>query len=265
MTIKEYVLKRKQELKEIVSSLNKRPVLIIINANTDEASKAYIKGKLKDAEELDIEARLIQLDPDISEPQLLKIIDTYNNDNEVDGIIVQLPLKKHINEHTIKLAISPKKDVDGFHPLSKLNPCTPQGIINYLEAINTDFVGKNAVVIGRSYIVGRPMATLLLNKDCSTTILHSHSKFEDIKFYVSHADIIVIAIGQKGFLDNRFTFKKEAIVIDVGISRDIDGTIKGDVMPGLDVKYQSPVPGGVGLLTRLALYENLISICKGDN
>lgn len=264
MTIKEYVKKRKEELKNIVLSLKRKPSLIIINANEDEASKAYIKGKLKDADELDIDAKLLQLDKNISQNELLNIIKQYNDDDKIDGIIVQLPLGKHIDEETIKLAISPLKDVDGFHPLSKLYPCTPQGIINYLKHEGIALSSKNAVVIGRSNIVGKPMAKLLLKENCNTTILHSKTTFEDMHFYVSHADIIVIAIGKESFLDNRFSYKKDAVIVDVGINRSKDG-LKGDALKDLPVALQTPVPGGVGLLTRLALYENLIKICKGEN
>lgn len=260
MTIKEYVSYRKQQLKDVVNTLTKVPQLIIINANEDPASKSYINGKLKDAALLNIDAKLIQLEPNVTQEQLIRLIEKYNDDSNCDGIIVQLPLPKHIDESIIKLTISKDKDVDGFHPLGTLNPCTPQGIINYLHHENITLEGKNALVIGRSNIVGKPMAKLLLNENCNVTICHSKTKFIDLKNYIENADIIVIAIGKNGFLDERFNYKSDAIIIDVGINRTLEG-LKGDAKENLPVKLQTPVPGGVGLLTRLALYENLIKIC----
>ena len=179
----------------------------------------------------------------------------------VDGFIVQMPLPKGIDEEKIKLAVSPLKDVDGFHPLSKLNPCTPQGIMDYLHRENIEILGKNAVVIGRSNIVGKPMAHLLLKESANVTVLHSKTKFEDMFNYVKNADIIVVAVGRQHLLDNRFEFKPSAVVIDVGINRDETG-LHGDALPDLPVRLQTPVPGGVGLLTRLALMENLLKLHK---
>ena len=262
MTIKEYVAIRKEEMKQEVLAMPKKPCIAIVQINEDPASYAYIKGKLKDANELGINAELIKLPLETSQEQLLNVIDRLNKDNIHDGFIVQMPLPSQIDEEAVKIAISPKKDVDGFHPLSSLAPCTPKGIMNYLNYIKTDFKGKNAVVIGRSNIVGKPMAKLLLKANCNVTVLHSKTSQEDMARYIKYADIIVVAIGKAGFLDNRFEYKPDAIVVDVGISRDETG-LHGDAIPGLPVKLQTPVPGGVGLITRLALYENLLEIIKG--
>lgn len=259
MTPKEYVALRKEEIKAVVANMVEKPVLAIIQLNEDPASNAYVKGKLKDAAELGIEARLIKLPIDLSQTELMKEIDKLNNDDSVDGFIVQMPLPKQINEEDVKLAIAPSKDVDGFHPLSALNPCTPQGIINYLHALNYQMSGKNAVVIGRSNIVGKPMAKLLLAENMNVTVLHSKTTEEDKSFYIKHADLIVVAIGKAGYLDNRFEYKKDAVIVDVGISRDETG-LHGDAVPDLPVGLQTPVPGGVGLITRLALLENLLKI-----
>lgn len=259
MTIKEYVVSRKLEIKNEVLAMSKKPKLVIVQLNEDEASKAYIKGKLKDAAELGVDAELIKLPVETSETDLLKEIDRLNKDDSVDGFIVQMPLPRQINEDRVKEAVTPNKDVDGFHPMSSLNPCTPQGIINYLKSENVEFCGKNAVVLGRSNIVGKPMAKLLLKENCNVTVLHSKTSEEDKNFYISHADIIVVAIGKQFFLDERFDYKPNAIVVDVGINRDETG-LHGDAVPNLPVKLQTPVPGGVGLITRLALYENLITI-----
>lgn len=261
MTVKEYVQLRKEEIKVLVANMETKPSLAIIQVNEDPASNAYVKGKLKDAAELGITANLIKLPIDISEEDLLCKIEELNNDSSVDGFIVQMPLPPQINEEKVKEAVSPNKDVDGFNVLSALNPCTPQGVMNYLSAIGFEFKGKNAVVIGRSNIVGRPMAMLLLNESMNVTITHSKTSEEDMKRYLSNADLIVIAIGRQGFLDNKYTYKPSAVIVDVGISRDENG-LHGDAIPNLPVALQTPVPGGVGLLTRLALLENLLKLSK---
>ncbi len=261
--IKEYVLMRKQLIRDFVSTLvgKKTPKLVIIQVNNDEASNAYVRGKLKDSKEVNIDCELLKLDESTSEQELLNIIEKYNNDDTCDGLIVQMPLPKHINEEKIKLAVSPKKDVDGFHPLSKLDPCTPKGILNYIKYLGEVIQGKNAVVIGRSNIVGKPMAKILLRESANVTVLHSKTTREDMERYIENADIIVIAIGKKHFLDESFKYKPSAIIIDVGINR-IDGTLYGDAKEDLPVRIKTPVPGGVGLLTRLTLLENLIEVYK---
>ena len=259
MTIKEYVKARKEELKNEIASLNEPLNFVIVQLNEDEASKAYIRGKLKDSEELGIKARLLKLPVSTSQEELLKEIDKLNHDKSVDGFIVQMPLPKQIDEETVKLAISPDKDVDGFHPLSKLNPCTPQGIMNYLKHENVQLLGKNAVVIGRSNIVGKPMAKLLLKESCNVTVLHSKTSFEDMYRYLENADVVVVAIGKQHFIGDKFKFKESAVLVDVGINRDENG-LHGDILPNRKVAIQTPVPGGVGLLTRLALMENLLKI-----
>ena len=264
MTVKEYIAIRKQEIKDLVFPMEKKPSIAIVQVNEDAGSNAYVKGKLKDAAELGITADLIKLPIETTQEELLKVIDELNKDKVHDGFIVQMPLPKQINEDVIKLAVDPRKDVDGFHPLSTLSPCTPKGIMNYLHHEDVQILGKNAVVIGRSNIVGKPMAKLLLKESANVTVLHSKTTFEDMSRYILNADIIVVAIGKKHFLDNKFTYKESAAVIDVGISRDEDG-LHGDAVPNLPVKLQTPVPGGVGLLTRLALYENLLEIYNKNN
>ena len=261
MTIKEYIKARKEEIKLEVSKMDKKPTLAIVQLNEDEASKAYVKGKLKDAAELGIEARHIKLPVETSEKELLKVMAKLNKDKKLDGFIVQMPLPKQINEETVKLAVAPSKDVDGFHPLSELNPCTPQGIMNYLKHEGVEFLGKNAVVIGRSNIVGKPMAKLLLKESCNVTVLHSKTSKEDMARYLKNADIVVVAVGRKHLITKEFEFKPSAILVDVGINRDEEG-LHGDIEPGMKVALQTPVPGGVGLLTRLALMENLLKIVR---
>jgi len=259
MTIKEYVKMRKAQLKDQIASMKKVPSLVIVQLNDDPASHAYVNGKLKDCAELGVKAKLVKLPVETSEKALLKVVNKLNHSSSIDGFIVQMPLPKQINEERIKLAISPLKDVDGFHPLSVLNPCTPQGIMNYLRSENIKITGKNALVIGRSNIVGKPMAHLLLKESANVTVVHSKTSYEDMKNYVANADIIVVAVGKQGILNNDFKFKPSAIIVDVGINRDENG-LHGDAVPGLPVTVQTPVPGGVGLITRLALLENLIQL-----
>ena len=262
MTIKEYVAYRKALLTDQIKDLEIKPHLMIIQINDDPASQAYVKGKLKDCAEVGIRSTHLMLDKEISEEEVLKILDKYNNDPEVHGIIVQMPLPKQINEDKIKVSVAVSKDVDGFNPLSKLNPCTPYGIIKYLKHLNFDFVGKNAVVVGRSNIVGRPMNTLLINESCNVTVLHSKTKKEDMANYLKNADLVVSAIGKQYVLSG-YEYKKSAYLIDVGINR-VDGKLYGDFPPELDVALQTPVPGGWGLLTRLALLENLMEAYKNE-
>lgn len=261
MNIKDYVARKKELIKNEVSKFEKKPVLVIVQANDNPASDSYIRGKMKDADEVGIVARHLKLNPEITENELLQVVDELNKDDSVDGLIVQLPLSRQINEDRIKHSIDPKKDVDGFHPLSSLFPCTPKGIVTYLKDIGEKIEGKNAVVIGRSNIVGKPMAKLLLKESANVTILHSKTSFDDMKRYIEMADIIVVAIGRMHFLDRRFNYKKDAIIIDVGINKDERG-LHGDALNDLDVRIQTPVPGGVGLLTRLALLENLLEVYK---
>ena len=262
LDIKTYVANKKEELKNEIKTLKKIPKIAIVQVNNDPASNSYIKGKIKDLTEVGFLYEHIKLDVNTTEEELLNIVDKLNNDDSIDGFIVQLPLPKQINEEKIKLAISPKKDVDGFNPLSRIEPATPYGIITYLKDNKFDFKGKNALVIGRSNIVGKPMAKLLLEQDMNVTIVHSKTTKDDMNFYLKHADLIVVAVGKEGFLSNDFELNKNSIIIDVGINRGIDGKLHGDATPNLNVKYQTPVPGGVGLLTRLALLLNLCEVTK---
>lgn len=262
MTIKEFVQQEKLRLADEAHTFARPPHLVIIQANDSPASDAYVRGKRKDCEEVGARSTLCLLPPTVSEEELLQKVAQYNADPDVDGLIVQLPLPKHISEAKVKLAVTPEKDVDGFHPLTTFTPCTPKGIIDYLTDIGFDFVGKNAVVLGRSEIVGKPMARLLLSKHCNVTVLHSRTSEEDKAFYIAHADLIVVAIGKLGFLDRRFTYKPNAVIVDVGINRNEEGKLRGDAVPDLPVAVQTPVPGGVGLLTRLALIKNLFIAAK---
>ncbi len=264
--ISDYVHNKKEEVKGFISSLNKNSKknlkIVIVQVNDDEASNSYIKGKIKDLCELGISHQLLKLKKDISENALFEIIDQLNKDESVTGFIVQLPLPPQIDENKVKRMIDPKKDLDGFNPLSPFLSATPKGILTFLKDNRYVMVGKNAVIIGRSDIVGKPMAKALLNENMNVTILHSYTTKEDRKFYLEHADLIIVAVGKPYFIKkDEYKFKKDAVIIDVGINR-VNGHLIGDCEPDLGVYFQSPVPRGVGLLTRLALILNLLEAYK---
>jgi methylenetetrahydrofolate dehydrogenase (NADP+) / methenyltetrahydrofolate cyclohydrolase len=261
--IREYTTEKKEELRKYFSQFKIKKSLVIVQVNDDPASNSYIKGKLKDCEEIGVDARVIKLSENTTQNELLNLIEILNKDISIDGFIVQMPLPKQINEEIIKKSIVPEKDVDGFNHFSKYTPATPKGIVEFLKDNNFEFKGKNAVILGRSNIVGRPMHDILLNLDMNVINLHTKTNEDDKKFYIEHADLIVVSIGKKYNIDNRYNFKKDCVVFDVGINRE-NGKLYGDCVPDLKVLYQSPVPGGVGLLTRLALLINLKEVCE-DN
>lgn len=256
MEIKEYVANEKTKIREKVAQLKVKPHLVIVQVNEDEGSNAYIKGKLNDAADLGINAELIKLPLQTTEAELIAVVKRLNEDKSVHGLIVQMPLPKQIDEEHIKAAVIPSKDIDGFHPMSEMEPCTPKGIIDYLKSEKVVFENKNAVVIGRSNIVGKPLAKMLTALNCNTVILHSRTSKENFDYYLRNADIICIAIGKKGFLTGDL-LKSSAVIIDVGINR-FEGKLYGDAVANLNVALQTPVPGGVGLLTRLTLMKNLL-------
>jgi methylenetetrahydrofolate dehydrogenase (NADP+)/methenyltetrahydrofolate cyclohydrolase len=256
--IKEYVANKKLALKEKLKDNNLKAV--IVQVGNVEASNRYVRNKIKDLEEVGIMIELIKLPEDISEVALLAQIHQLNIDDLVTGYLVQLPLPKHISEEKVNLAIDPFKDIDGFHPESKTVAATPLGVYTYLKDMNYEFSGKNAVVIGRSHIVGRPMHKLLLDANMNVTILHTKTSEEDKRFYLEHADLIVVAAGRAGILNHSYNLKETAVVMDVGINFNEEGKLIGDCEKDLQVAFQSPVPGGCGLLTRLAVIENLIKL-----
>ena len=262
--------------KEFLHNFNRKPCLTVILVGDNPASKIYVKNKILVAKKIDIETREILLSSDITEDELIKHISILNKDQNVDGILVQLPLPKHISEKKIINLISPLKDVDGFHPENfgklfmgdpKFIPCTPLGCLYMLKQEIEDIKGKNAVIIGRSNIVGKPMASLLLSSDCSVTITHSKSK--NIEEYTRKADILIVAVGIPEMIDEKF-IKPGAIVIDVGINRleskNNDNSSNKGVLVG-DVKFEkvlkiakkiTPVPGGVGPMTIACLMHNTV-------
>jgi methylenetetrahydrofolate dehydrogenase (NADP+)/methenyltetrahydrofolate cyclohydrolase len=258
--IKEYVEKKKVELRLLTWDTALKAV--IVQVGDVEASNRYVRNKIKDLNECGIETDLIKFSEDITEAQLLHTLADLNGDSAVTGYLVQLPLPKHISEEKVNLAIDPKKDIDGFHPLSKTVAATPLGVYTYLKDMNYDFSGKNAVIIGRSNIVGKPMHKLLLDANMNVVMLHTKTTEEDKRFYLANADLIVVAAGRRNILDSSYHLKESAVVMDVGINFTDEGKLVGDCEPGLDVAFQSPVPGGCGLLTRLAVIENLIKLAE---
>ena len=262
--------------KGFLNNFNRKPCLTVILVGDNPASKIYVKNKILIAKKIDIESREILLGSDVTEDELIHHISILNKDPNVDGILVQLPLPKHISEKKIINLISPSKDVDGFHPKNfgklfrgdpKFIPCTPLGCLYMLRHEIEDIKGKNAVIIGRSNIVGKPMASLLLSSDCSVTIIHSKSK--NIEVHTRKADILIVAVGIPQMIDEKF-IKPDAIVIDVGINRleskNNDNSSNKGVLVG-DVKFEkvlkiakkiTPVPGGVGPMTIACLMHNTV-------
>ena len=278
-------LEIKNEIKELVSKrVNERkkiPHLAAIIVGNDGASLTYVGSKVRACDYVGFKSTLIRLDDSISEKLLLDNINSLNNNNEIDGFIVQLPLPKSINEEKVLLAIDPKKDVDGFHPtnfgrmaleMESFIPATPYGIIELLERYNIETSGKNCVVIGRSNIVGRPISILLSQKSGkgNATVILTHSKTKNLEFFTKRADIIISALGIPEFLKSEMV-KEDAVIIDVGITRVIDKTkkkgyvIKGDV-DFLNVSKKAsaitPVPGGVGPMTISMLLKNTLLACQ---
>ena len=262
----------KDEVKAQVSELKEKGVevaLAVILVGNDPASTVYVGNKKKACEYTGIRSESYELPEDTSEKELLDLVERLNNDDKIDGILVQLPLPKHIDEDKVIRSISPDKDVDGFHPESvgRLSigakgfvSCTPAGVIELLKRSNTPLDGANAVVVGRSNIVGKPMSMLLLRENATVTVCHSHTK--NLKEVCKNADVLVVAIGQPKFIDASY-IKEGATVIDVGIHRVDEGSKKlcGDVDFEFAEKVAgkiSPVPGGVGPMTIAELMNNCL-------
>jgi methylenetetrahydrofolate dehydrogenase (NADP+)/methenyltetrahydrofolate cyclohydrolase len=248
--IKEYRAAAIEKLKDKVSQMEIKPSLAIIQVGDNEASNRYVRNKIRDCESVDIDGRIFKFSEDVLESTLLDQIKEIQKD--YDSIIVQLPLPKHISVEKVTAAIDPSKDVDGFTANSKFTPCTPGGIMKYLEYCGWDPIGKNVVIIGRSDIVGKPMAKLMTDADATVTLCHSRTK--NLWKYIEAADLIICAVGKKEFLN---CYSIHVPVIDVGINFTNEGKLVGDCF-NTENRDVTPVPGGVGLLTRLALLENVV-------
>lgn len=263
--LKNDVARRVAEVKE---KYGRAPHLVVILVGEDPASQSYVRGKGRDAEEVGFKSTTIRRPADITEAELLGMIADLNADDTVDGLLVQLPLPRHISEEKVIEAIAKEKDVDGFHPgnvaslwqkLPCTLPCTPKGIIKLLDKAGVQIEGKKAVVIGRSNIVGLPAAKLLLDRNATVTIAHSRTK--DLAKVTSEADILVVAIGRPRFVTADMV-GEGAAVIDVGVNRDpATGKLCGDVdfdAVSMKASVITPVPGGVGPMTRACLMENTL-------
>lgn len=256
-----------------VKQLDTAPNLVVIQVGNDLASSVYVRNKERTAERVGINSETVKLSKHITQDELLEIIDKYNHFTDVNGILVQLPLPKHIDEQVILEAISPMKDVDGFHPLNvgKLNigqkqmiPSTPAGIMELLKANHIELEGKHVVIVGRSNIVGKPLAHLLLEANATVTIVHSRTK--NLKQLTKLADILVVAVGQPELITKDYV-KTGAVVIDVGINRTESG-LKGDVdfnNVKLKVAAITPVPGGVGPMTIAMLMNQTYQAYRTQN
>ena len=273
--------KIKEEIKIEVQNIKniggRTPHLAAVLVGNDGASLTYVGSKVRSCEKVGFESTLIHLDENISEDNLISEINKLNDNDEIDGYIVQLPLPKHINEEKILMMVNPKKDVDGFHPfnfgkmaqnIDSFIPATPQGIIELIDRYDIDTEGKNTVVIGRSNIVGRPISILMSNKSKpgNSTVTLVHSRTPDIQSFTKKADIIIVALGIPNFLKSDM-IKQGSVVIDVGITRVEDKTKKkgyrivGDVdfeSVKTKVSYITPVPGGVGPMTIAMLLKNTL-------
>jgi methylenetetrahydrofolate dehydrogenase (NADP+)/methenyltetrahydrofolate cyclohydrolase len=259
----------KISLKKQISEFACPPQLAIVMVGNDDASAVYVRNKQKAAAQIGMISHFHHLDEDIKEEEVIKIIQKLNEDNEVNGIIVQLPLPKHLNTHNIINSISPFKDVDGFHPINTgmlqnnqqpyFVAATPLGIMKMLNGIYSDLSGKSVTIIGASMIVGRPLATLLLNQGCTVSITHSQTK--NIKQYTRNADIVISACGVANLVKQDW-IKAGAVLIDVGINRSEEGKLCGDI-DFEDVKDKAfaitPVPGGVGPMTVAMLLLNTVN------
>ncbi|MCE0449126.1 bifunctional methylenetetrahydrofolate dehydrogenase/methenyltetrahydrofolate cyclohydrolase FolD [Brevibacillus sp. AF8] len=271
---KEVAQSIRTELANEVAELKKQgivPGLTVVIVGDDPASHSYVRGKEKGCEEVGISSEIIMKDADITEEELLVIIQQLNENPNVHGILVQLPLPAHISEHAVIEAIAPEKDVDGFHPISIGNmvlgnetmlPCTPHGIIELIKRTGTPMAGKHAVVIGRSNIVGKPVSLLLQQENATVTMCHSRT--QNLEEYAQKADILVVATGRAHMIGKEHV-KPGAVVIDVGVNRIESGKLVGDVKFD-EVKevasFITPVPGGVGPMTITMLLKNTVAAAK---
>ncbi|KEY60218.1 bifunctional methylenetetrahydrofolate dehydrogenase/methenyltetrahydrofolate cyclohydrolase FolD [Serratia sp. DD3] len=259
------------QVKQRLAAGKRAPGLAVVLVGENPASQIYVASKRKACEEVGFISRSYDLPASTTEPELLALIDKLNADTEIDGILVQLPLPAGIDNVKVLERILPDKDVDGFHPYNvgrlcqrapKLRPCTPRGIVTLLERYNIDTYGLNAVVVGASNIVGRPMSMELLLAACTTTVTHRFTK--NLRHHVEHADLLIVAVGKPGFIPGEW-IKPGAIVIDVGINRLESGKVVGDVdyeAASQRAAYITPVPGGVGPMTVATLIQNTLQACE---
>jgi methylenetetrahydrofolate dehydrogenase (NADP+)/methenyltetrahydrofolate cyclohydrolase len=260
-----------EKVKQRLTDGKRAPGLAVVLVGEDPASQIYVGSKRRACEEVGFISRSYDLPVTTRESELLELIDTLNNDGDIDGILIQLPLPVGIDNVKVLERIAPDKDVDGFHPYNVgrlcqraplLRPCTPRGIITLLERYNIETYGLNAVVVGASNIVGRPMSLELLLAGCTTTVTHRFTK--DLRHHIEHADLLVVAVGKPGFIPGNW-IKPGAVVIDVGINRLESGKVVGDVefeAAAERAAWITPVPGGVGPMTVATLIQNTLQACE---
>ncbi|MBE6625261.1 MAG: bifunctional methylenetetrahydrofolate dehydrogenase/methenyltetrahydrofolate cyclohydrolase FolD [Ruminococcaceae bacterium] len=263
----------KAQTQEMIEKHGIRPGLAVIIVGDDPASKVYVNNKEKGCAEVGYYSEVYRLPAETTQDELLALVKKLNCDDKIHGILCQLPLPKHLDENEVILAIDPEKDVDAFHPVNvgrimigdySFLPCTPAGVMRLIESTGVDITGKECVVIGRSNIVGKPQAMLLLHKNATVTICHSRTK--DLASVTRRADILVVAIGKADFVTGDMV-KDGAIVIDVGMNRRADGKLTGDVdFASVEPKasYITPVPGGVGPMTISMLLTNTMTAAKNS-
>lgn len=258
ISCREYVNIQKQELKEKISTFKRKPRLCVIQIGSDPASNTYIKNKHKVAEEVGIQCDHLHIEEDMTENSLASLIKCQND--KYDGIILQLPIPDKYNVEVLQKCIEPNKDVDGFRKDSCFKPCTPKGIVDWLEFNDFGFKGKIATIIGRSKIVGLPLDEMLIDKGCTVTCCNSSTP--SLSRFIFNSDLVVSAIGKPKYF-NKFDFNGVGIVVDVGINRDEYDKLCGDVdsdgfATRLPDTYLTPVPGGVGLMTVISLMKNVV-------
>lgn len=256
---KKFAAELRQNCKEMIQQQGINPCLAIVSVGADPASQTYIRNKLKACEEIGVAARPVQLDPNVSEHQVIQQIRTLAEDTSVHGIILQLPLPKHLVAENILPYIPASKDVDGFRHDSLYCPCTPEGIVRLLEEYHFFLEGRNCVVIGRSKIVGEPLAKMLIDYNATVSICHSYTPRETLRYLCRNADFIFSAVGKAGFL-SPWDLSFGSVLIDVGINRDIEGKLCGDFNPDcydFSTAY-TPVPGGIGPMTVAILMEHVV-------
>lgn len=261
----------KKEVADFSAKYNKTPGLAVVIVGENPASQVYVRNKHKACGEVGMYSEVHELPEKTSQEELLSLIDKLNGDDKINGILVQLPLPKHLDEEKVLLRINPKKDVDAFHPANvgkimignfSFLPCTPAGVMELLKHYNIDVCGKHCVIIGRSNIVGKPQAMLMLKENATVTICHS--KTANLPEITKQADILVAAVGRADFVTADMV-KKDAVVIDVGINRKEDGKLCGDVKFSeveQIASYITPVPGGVGPMTITMLLKNTLTAAK---
>jgi len=257
----------KRRVEARVAAGKRKPGLAVILVGADPASKVYVNKKRQSCEEVGFESRAYDLPEATTQQELLQLVEELNSDPVIDGILVQLPLPRHLDDKAVINAIRPDKDVDGFHPYNMgrlaqriplLRPCTPKGIMTLIESTGADYKGMEAVIVGASNIVGRPMTLELLLAGCTTTTCHRFT--QNLRSHVERADLLVVAVGKPEFLPGEWV-KPGAIVIDVGINRCADGKLRGDIgfaAAAERASWITPVPGGVGPMTVATLLENTL-------